>query len=62
MRKDDRVEFHAMWSSFFGLRGKVVSTTPRLMVLIDGDRHPVAVGDREVRQYFEAGSVTWVDE
>lgn len=49
MRVGDKVWFFAQWSSFHGLTGEVTVITPRLMVLIDGDRHPVAVGDREVR-------------
>ena len=58
MNRDDRVEFCAHWSSFFGMKGTVVATKPFLMVLLDGDRHPVRVGDREVRPLEPQPAVT----
>ncbi len=44
----DAVVFFAHWSTWRGMRGRVVDRKPGLWVLIDGDQHPVAVSDREV--------------
>lgn len=48
MRKGDRVEVTAQWSSFYRMRGRVTATVPHLMVLIDDDAYPIRVGEREV--------------
>ncbi len=48
MRVGDRVEVVASWSTFRGMRGRVVETAPRLMVVLDDDPRAIAVGHREV--------------
>jgi len=48
MRVGDRVLFTAMWSSFFGMKGRVEQLTPHIMVRIDGDSYPIRVGSREI--------------
>lgn len=48
MIKGDRVLFVALWSTFYKQRGEVTSTTPHLMVRLDGDEHPMRVRDDEV--------------
>ncbi len=44
----DRVMFFAAWSTWRGMRGRVVDRRPGLWVLIDGDTQPVAVSTSEV--------------
>ena len=48
MYAGDRVVFFASWSTWRGMRGRVVANGPGLWVLIDGDTHPVAVRASEV--------------
>ena len=48
MRIGDAIVFVAQWSSFYGFRGKVVSTAPHLMVLLHGDAMPIRVSEREI--------------
>ena len=48
MRPGDRVVFTAQWSSFYGMRGAVAAVRPNMMVLLDGDSHPIRVGPKEV--------------
>ncbi len=43
-----RVVFFAAWSTWRGMKGRVVAKGLGLWVLIDGDTHAVAVSDREV--------------
>ena len=43
----DRVLVFAAWSSFYRMNGTVVATAPRLMVRLDGDSLPLAMGERE---------------
>jgi hypothetical protein len=43
----DRVLVFAQWSSFYRMNGTVEATKPRLMVRIDGDSYPIAMGERE---------------
>jgi hypothetical protein len=47
-RAGERVVFFAAWSTWRGMKGRVVERGPGLWVLIDGDRFAVAVSDREV--------------
>jgi hypothetical protein len=47
-RVGDRVSVNAHWSSFYGMRARVVETRPVLMILIDGDRLPIRVGEQEI--------------
>jgi hypothetical protein len=48
MYPGDRVLFFAPWSSWRGMRGRVVKHGLGLWVPIDGDAHPVAVSASEV--------------
>lgn len=48
MKVGDPIVFTAQWSSFYGFRGRVVATSPHLMVLLDGDRSSIRVSEREV--------------
>ncbi len=48
MKPGDRVVVVAHWSTFRGMRGRVVATSPHLMILIDDDKYPIRVGTREV--------------
>ncbi len=48
MKPGDRVVVVAHWSTFRGMRGRVVATMPHLMILIDDDKYPIRVGTREV--------------
>ena len=43
MMAGDRVVIHALWSSFVGMRGRVIRAGDPMYVLIDGDRLPVCV-------------------
>jgi hypothetical protein len=42
------VEFVARWSSFFGMRGRVVQVDPFPMITVGDDPRPIRVGAREV--------------
>lgn len=53
----DRIVVTAQWSSFYGMRGEVVSVTPHTMVIIDGDTYPIRVGDREIAK--DVRDPTW---
>ncbi len=48
MRRGDRVEVVASWSTFRGMRGRVDSVAPYLMVVLDDDPRPVRMGETEV--------------
>lgn len=49
MKPGDRVLFVASWSSFKAMRGTVASTSPALMVTVDGDDDkPICVSRNEV--------------
>lgn len=48
MTPGSRVVFFAAWSTWRGMHGRVVDRSPGLWVLIDGDKHPVAVSSAEV--------------
>ncbi len=49
----DRVKVTAQWSSFHGLTGVVTQTRPHIMMLIDDDRLPIRVIEREVTRLAE---------
>lgn len=51
----DEVEFVAEWSSFCGQTGHVSAVKPRLMVVLDDDARPIAVGHHEVRRTSKPG-------
>ena len=57
MRAGQRVVVVASWSSFCGMRGKVMQVSPHLMVHLDGDAFPMRFGDREVAP-DESGQVS----
>lgn len=44
----DRVRVTATWSSFVGMAGRVTATRPHIMVILDGDRLPIRVTEREI--------------
>lgn len=48
MSPGDRIQVIADWSSFFGTKGTITATVPRLMVVLDDDPRPIAVGEREI--------------
>ncbi len=48
MYRGDRVLVTAQWSTYAGMYGVVTSTTPHLMIRLDGDRLPIRVSEREV--------------
>ncbi len=48
VRTGDRVRVTAAWSSFVGMAGVVKQVQPHLMILLDGDRMPIRVGEREI--------------
>ncbi len=48
MRVGDRVRVVAHWSSFVGMKGRVVSTSPHLMVRLDGDTYPLRIEEPSV--------------
>lgn len=48
MRVGERVRFVAAWSSFYGMTGAIVQMQPHIMILIDRDKHPIRVGEREI--------------
>jgi hypothetical protein len=52
----DRVLVFALWSSFYRMNGTVTATKPRLMVRIDGDSYPIAMGERECIRIEESAS------
>ena len=58
MKVGARVVVTARWSSFHTMKGRVTSTTPHLMILIDHDVHPIRVGDREVALVEEPLTLT----
>lgn len=55
--KPRRVIVSANWSSFYGMAGEVIQTSPHLMVRLDGDKFPMRFGEREVSPEPESSSV-----
>lgn len=49
----DRVFLIGFANSFSGRRGTVVSLQPCLMVLVDGETHPMRFSDREIASIEE---------
>ena len=54
----DRVHVVEPWSSFRGMRGTVTQVRPYIMILIDGDRLPIRVGEREIAREANDPSLT----
>lgn len=48
MKVGDTVLVVAEWSSFHGMRGRVVQVDPYLAIAVGGDPRPIRVGEREV--------------
>ena len=53
MKKGDRVLVTAHWSSFYRMQGVVKQTKPHVMVLLDGDQHPMRLDDCSLRTLEE---------
>ncbi len=43
MRIGDRVRVSALWSAFWGQKGKVTQVAPCVMVLLDEYDHPIRI-------------------